>query len=216
MSTSGIVLDCRNLGDLYDDSRYHHTLTPTACVPVRGHAGRGIKFNGTTSSIDAGASSALQNSTSKSVFAWIKPSAFIAAYRVICAAGFWTSPYGDIAYCNNGSNGITIALKNTLGSDIGLAITFTPDKWIHVGYTWDGANAYAYKNGLQVDTGAMSGTLACTSTNLFIGSRDGTQDFYDSIASAITIYNYALDADDIRRNYLSKAYLYQEHPVRIP
>ena len=46
MSTSGIVLDCRNLGDLYDDSRYHHTLVNTNGVIVRGLHGRGVYFNG--------------------------------------------------------------------------------------------------------------------------------------------------------------------------
>lgn len=203
MLTYGINLDLRNLGDIYDDSRYHHTISNTGCTIVRGVHGLALYFNGKTSSLIISAHSALQYYKAKSVFAWAEPSVSTAINRTIYDAS------NDAIVCQGGSDDVVITLTNDVGTSVNQTISYTPSQWFYIGYTWDGTTVTYYLNGISVGTDALSGTLPCT-TDVHVGLNIGFVELFDSIISTLSIWNYSLSVDDVKLHYRTQSPYYRQ------
>ena len=93
----------------------------------------------------------------------------------------------------NGTNTITGPVTGTL----------TNNKWVHLVGTYDGANIRLYVNGSESSNTASSVTLFSTDINLDIGQfNDSSRAYTDQIAQP-RIYNRALTAEEVLRNYNS-------------
>ncbi len=74
-----------------------------------------------------------------------------------------------------------------------------------IAFTYDDVNkTYAiYVDGALASMGALSLNLANTTRNLFIGSENGTQGFFNGVIDEFRIYNRALSAGEILSQYAS-------------
>lgn len=180
---SGIVLDLRNLGDLSDNSRYHHSLTNTNGIVVRGIHGSGINFNGTNAFIDIGDI----NNEVKTVALWCKPSSIGMTEEILDLNG--------TAYIKATTGTITAEGFNTPTIYVnGLSSSTITTNWNYVVATSD-----TPINASDVDIGRLEAST-----------------WFNGIISSTTFWNYPLFTDEIKRYYLSKGYLREPHPVRIP
>jgi len=160
------------------------------------------------------ANAALQNFTAKSVVVWAKINAFAADYRELYDNGYWTSTFGDFLWLSKTENGYAWYFKNTAGTvkqaPTSGWVAYTPNTWTMLAYSWDGATITAYKNTSVVASDiALTGTLACSSYALTIGSRSNNSEGFTGSLGEVLIYNRALTATEI-------AYLYHATKWRYP
>lgn len=138
---------------------------------------------------------------SKSVICFFNAPAFTGSFRYLWDFGYWTPPYGDIAYLNPNNNNATIYLRNTAAVVVSEnSIPFTPDQWNCLGYTWDGTTVIYYIKGVPTGTpDALAGTLGPASYSHYLGAQQAIwQPFLGRIDTTIA-YIRALDRTEMTR-----------------
>lgn len=104
------------------------------------------------------------------------------------------------------------------------AFTIPGSTWTHVVITFDGTTFYAYKNGSQVYSKALSTTLNCTNTTYKIGSdyrtaegsveSNGTR--LNGLMSDFRVYATALSSSDIKSLYESRKSIDRFGGIKVP
>ena len=197
----------------------HHALTPTDCTTVRGKAGKGTLFNGTTSFVDCGNDSSLNITDAITIEAWVYNTGSINYEHVV---GKRTSlditQYGLIK-----SNADKIMFEYGKPGGGWRAVTgddFPLNRWAHVAVTINGTAYNFYVYGESAGSGNLLTVTYSVDAPVYIGTYGSaggpTFEQWNGKIDEVRIYNRALSATEIKRNYLSKAYLYVPHPVRIP
>ena len=111
---------------------------------------------------------------------------------------------------NNGSNNFLIRVSTNGSAQAGPTITNTDYGWIHLVLVYDGANVKGYKNGVYQSQSALTGSIATNDKPVEIG-RYG-QSLNTCISSSIAqprIYNRALTAEEVERNYNAGKNIYK-------
>ena len=91
--------------------------------------------------------------------------------------------------------------ENGTGTSAGVnSVDLTSDEWYHIVGTYDGANVRIYTNGIESNSTPSSVTLNTTDTNLDIGRFNNDNEYPDQLAQP-RIYNRALTAEEVQRNY---------------
>ena len=80
--------------------------------------------------------------------------------------------------------------------------------WNHLAVTKDGTAEKLYINGTLVDTETGAATFTASTFPLLIGSRTGYGEFFKSDIAQPRIYNRALSAEEVERNYTAGKYIY--------
>ena len=196
--------------------RNHHTLTPTATTTVRGKAGKGTLFNGTTSFVDCGNDSSLDITDAITIEAWVKGDDFSSDATIAAINNLnnwwlhWDVSETALRFImRDGDNNLQHVWSNT---------SLIAERWYHIASTYSNKVVAFYLDGNADGGGTFTKGMKTTSyQSLVIGSYNvaGSVVFNGTISS-VKIYNYALSATQIKRHYLEKAYLHVPHPVRIP
>ena len=78
--------------------------------------------------------------------------------------------------------------------------TFDITQWHNWTGTYEGTNLTVYRNGKQVATRTVSGTLTSSTSSLYIGFDFGTR-FGDAKIAYCMVYNKALTAAEVKQNF---------------
>lgn len=225
--SSGCVLevDGSAVESLVSKDRNHHTLVPTDCITTRGKAGKGTLFNGTTSFVNCGAETSLNVTDAMTAEVLIKgvsqPAYFLSKYDYNTDVSFgFGSTNGKLRVIIT-DNGIYEAGHS---KDYESSITALDGTWHRVGFSFDSGTLKLYVDGVEDLSPTKTKDDAITTihqgtVDVLIGARHSggiVGLLFNGTISLTRIYNYALSPTEIRRSYLSKAYLYAPHPVRIP
>jgi|TARA_B100001094_G_scaffold161493_1_gene156206 hypothetical protein len=85
------------------------------------------------------------------------------------------------------------------------SLAFSAGQWVNTVFTYNGSIYRSYHQGLAGDTISRSHTFSSVSSqNIWIGRRTSDAslaNYYSGKISNVSIYNRALTADEIRRNY---------------
>lgn len=103
---------------------------------------------------------------------------------------------------------------STTNSDAEIRnIDLTIGKWHHIAGTYDSSSGdmLAYKDGSQVQSKNISGTLSQSSQNVFIGEREQSGYKWDGAIDDVRIYATALSQNEIQTIYKTKARLDENH-----
>ncbi len=83
--------------------------------------------------------------------------------------------------------------------------TFQPDDWYHIVFTYNSGVATIYINGVAI--GSNSFTQGSTTLlPLYIGSSDGTAEYFNGSIDDVRIYNRTLTATEVKNLYESKQF----------
>ncbi len=172
---------------------------------VSGKYGQAADFNGSTSGLDAGSPSSIDNLAGLTVSAWIKPRQFVAETfggriadkRDQGGWAFFTVAGGGVRFHADHST-TALAASTPAG-------TVSAGEWTHVAVVWTGGNTADsvtfYINGEAVGkTNTQDGVgtrRADGSSKLLIGECAAGECSFDGAIDNLAIYNRALGAGDI-------------------
>lgn len=168
----------------------------TSTSPVAGKIGQGLLFNNREYVTTGGVTS----NGSSSVFAWINP------YFLGACPG--SAPNGCVIamIANNFLFEAKSAVLDVYGynfntpqwvhfANSGIVI----NKWMHVGFTYDGTTLLGYLNGVQIGTATVPGTMG-SGGNINIGGQSNFRLFEGKIDD-VRNYNRALSATEVKALY---------------
>lgn len=119
----------------------------------------------------------------------------------------WTSPYGTyvLRLRENDVQWWFESVTNAKSYSVSLS------GWNHLAVTKEGASEILYINGAQVDTKTGSATMSATIYDLLIGTRTqyATNEMIANQLAQPRIYNRALTAEEVERNYNAGKNIYK-------
>lgn len=169
---------------------------------VEGKFGQALKFDGSTTYVNAGEVPLSSNSVSVSVWLYTEtPSpgwthvvenglvehTWNCAYRLEFgpSEGQFYIAIGDGAgYKDNNPDGVNIGWKY--------------GEWFHVVFTYDGSQGITYLNGTEVDSFESNLDISSGTGTLIFGSMQGADRFYNGILDEVVIFDVPLAEDDIK------------------
>ena len=143
------------------------------------------------------------NNANWTIESWFKTAAHTAAGdvnigRIVSKA----QGTGGNQYSLYMSQGKIFVATNTISTTIlSTASTFNDDQWHHASGVYDGNTLKLYVDGNLVQSAAVTGTPTLDTKNMFIGSYDGTQQFFDGQVEEVRVWASARTAAEVRDNY---------------
>ena len=151
----------------------------------------------------------LDMTTTATLEAWVDCDDLVAAYQIIMvksSATSWTGNYGRYVLRANQNNvnwWFDDFTTNTKYHTISLS------GWNHLVVTKDGTTEKLYINGVLVDTETGAATFTASPYSLVIGAQTSYAENWTKPIAQPRIYNRALTAEEVARNYDAGRALYQ-------
>jgi len=164
-----------------------------------------LKFDGTDDYVDCGNDESLNITDEITISAWVKIPSTTTFEQEIC--GKWgvnggTANYGAYVIGLKSTNQLFFKIDDVInGSGIWESASFPVDNWQHVAATFNGSNAYLYRNASQVASWSGSGVIPTSGNNVIIGNIAGFSLFFNGAIDEVRIYNRALSAAEITTLY---------------
>jgi hypothetical protein len=155
-------------------------------------------FSGSNQSVKVTSSTALSPTNAVSVEAWIKPAAIPAAGAFASIA---TKAESYSLQFNGPKLEFTIMQSGTrrrLQAPSGAIAVGTT---YHVVGTYDGTTQRLYVNGAQVASAALTGAITANTNNFYIGSWNGSSEFFKGTIDEVAVYPTALTAARVSNHY---------------
>jgi hypothetical protein len=145
-----------------------------------------------------GRNTSVSPTTAITLEAWIKKSTKSGFHHILsrnAVADYYYSMFTEDATGALCFQGTTSATYKTSGVDV------CTGSWVHVLVAYNTTQALFYVNGVLVSTNALTDALTPNSVDLFIGARPSGIQLYDAQLANPRIYNRALTAAEVLRNY---------------
>ena len=145
-----------------------------------------------------GRNTSVSPTTAITLEAWIKKSAKSGFHHILSrnsTTDYYYSMFTEDATGELCFQGTTSATYKTSGVDV------CTGSWVHVLVAYNTTQALFYVNGVLVSTNALTDALTPNSVDLFIGARPSGIQLYDAQLANPRIYNRALTAAEVLRNY---------------
>ena len=145
---------------------------------------------------------------------WVKTTAFASSWMwpFSTSTGNWLQ-LGKIS----GTGGIRFDSAGTFytgGSLDATGVNIADGNWHYLVGTWDTQNRYIYFDGtFQVSTASTPGTNQSAWGNMILGCHPGPAEFWNGQLGIMKIYNRALSATEIQKNYNALAPRYGLTPI---
>jgi hypothetical protein len=161
-------------------------------------ANKAVTFDGSTEYMKAGPSNALDLGNAITLEAWINPAALPAAGQF---ASVLTKPEAYSLQFNGPRLEFTVIQSGARKRLQAPAGAIVAGQTYHVVATYDGTTQRLYINGVQSTSGALSGPASTTTAAVFVGSWDGTQEFFKGTVDDVAIYGKTLTAAQVKSHY---------------
>ena len=169
--------------------------TPPAATP----GALGYLFDGVDDYVNAGNAASLNITNAITISAWVfKKNNSITGHVL----GKRTATTGYFLYDASETTMIfTVKIGGVSKSATTNSQTFL-NNWNHVVGVYNGSNVIIYVNGIkQTLMSSITGNIDSNTNSLFVGSYDGTVQFFDGSIDEVRIFNRALNATEIKRLY---------------
>jgi hypothetical protein len=154
-----------------------------------------VDFDGTSGRISVPDAASLNPTSQVSIEAWVKPDT-VTGNQYIAHKGtnYYLYLLDNKTVCGVRTPSATYAFVQPLG----LTTTGT---WQHLVCTFDGSKVVLYRNGVNAAEIAATTAIDTSTTSLFIGAFDATQNYYDGAIDEVAVYNFALTATQVQDHY---------------
>ena len=143
--------------------------------------------------------SSTENQTYITLAAWVNPTSYSGDCVIIGGCYLTVNSSGKLsAYCYG---------KSPAGYHNG-STTIPTNAWTHIAVVWDGSYCIGYVNGNQDFKVASTGSANSSNHDKKdIGMENGNSRVFNGLIDDARVYNTALNADEIRDLYRTKAYI---------
>jgi concanavalin A-like lectin/glucanase superfamily protein len=157
-------------------------------------------FDGASGRVAVPDANSLDVASHLTLEAWIKPSA------PLPAAGQFASILSKAESYSLQFDGpaLELTIIETAGGTrhrLQAPTTIVPGDVYHVVGTYDGTTQRLYVNGQQVASQALSGAPAVTANSLYVGSWDGTKEYFHGVIDEPAVYETTLSAARVAAHY---------------
>lgn len=166
-----------------------------------GITGTALNLDGTDDQVMVPDASSLDIAGSFTISAWIYPRDLPSSYRS------FVNKYFNYVLQTDGSGlkRLRCVFSGSDGYMHGVESednTLESNRWQHVVGVWDGNAVKVYKNGVEVGSNPQSGIVPNVSNEpLYIGSEQGSYQFFNGLIDEVKIYNRALAASEIEAEF---------------
>jgi hypothetical protein len=161
---------------------------------LAGAGNTAVSFSGTNSRVQIANNSAIRPTAAVTLEAWIKPTA-------LPAAGAFNSIVSKAESYSLQFNGprleftiIQSGARRRLQAPVGA---IAAGGTYHVVGVYDGTTQRLYINGVQVAQAALTGAITANNNALYIGSWDGSKEFFRGTIDEVAVYAKALTATQV-------------------
>ncbi len=196
-----VELDEGTGSSVADSSIYGNDGTVSGASWVGGVSGNALDFDGTNDGVNFGNPTILQLTGSRSVSAWIKPDQNNDYNTIINKGG----AYSFLTYAGGYLRGWVMGNSEYADSISNEAIV--TGEWQHVAMTFDvngDKKVHLYINGEEVTYSkhtALTGNPISTAYGFYIGTDQGTSNWFNGIIDEVKIYSKTLTAYEIESLY---------------
>jgi hypothetical protein len=163
-------------------------------------ADRAVRFDGTNDSVRIADAASLDFSSPLTLEAWIKPAALPSSgsFRSVLSKAEsyslqFNGPRLEFTIIQNGT-------RRRLQAPSGAIVV---GQTYHVVGTYDGTTQRLYVNGAQVASAALSGPASATANALYIGSWNGSSEFFNGTIDEAAVYGATLSAARVSAHHLA-------------
>jgi hypothetical protein len=161
-------------------------------------ANKAVGFDGANDSVRVASSASLGLSTSISLEAWIKPASLPASGAF---ASILTKAESYSLQFNGPRLEFTIMQNGTRRRLQAPSGAIVAGQTYHVVGTYDGATQRLYVNGTQVASAALTGPATTNANPLYVGSWDGSHEFFKGTIDEVAVYGSTLSAARVGAHY---------------
>jgi hypothetical protein len=162
-----------------------------------GKFGGALSFDGVNDWVTVPDANSLDLTAGMTLEAWVRPSATGTVWRTTLlkesSAGL---VYG--LYANTNTQRPSGHVFTSLETDIRGTATVPLNVWTHLATTYDGSVLRLYVNGVQVSTGAVSGSIATSANALRIGGNSIWNEWFKGLIDEVRVYDRALTAAQVQ------------------
>lgn len=162
-----------------------------------------FSFDGTNSYLDCGSNAIIKPTSAITVSAWIKFTTATADNRIL-SDWHQAGASGDRWFFYNGTATSVRWYMTTSGQAEGgtASYTFTPNTWINLVGTYDGANQILYVNGTQFSSVPRTGVMYTgAGYTVRVGRQAEAGSSHNGSISNVNIYNRALTDVEVLQNF---------------
>jgi hypothetical protein len=171
---------------------------------VEGKVGKGLAFNGKTSSLSVADRTSLDLATSMTLEAWVKPQAGSGRRTILAKLGGRSLSYAvHSATPKGGAGGQARIGRGT--SRVGASDDLPLGKWTHVAVTYDGSTLRLYQNATEVSASEVRGRIQPSRGPLRIGGKIPGGGWFKGILDEVRVYNRALSQSEVQTDMRRKA-----------
>jgi hypothetical protein len=189
--TTGSALDRSSLGN-------HGTISGATRVAA-GKFGRALKFDGVNDFVSVADKASLDLTKGMTIEAWVNPTR-LTGHRTVAFKEHRAA--GHQAYSLYASEG-----SSKPSAEVGIGSTYSAqtssqtipaNAWTHVATTFDGTTLRVYRNGVQVGSKALAGSLTATSDPLKFGGNAVWSEFFEGTLDEIRVWKVARTAAQVQ------------------
>ncbi len=198
-------------GNAVDSSGNDFTLTNVNSTPYSsGKIGKSGLLTKSSSQYlwrDSMGATVLQPNNTHSWSIWVNIRSFPTFTTNIVREGSLGS--GEAYRLRMGSTTLSTNLEGDASCGTGVTVNsvshgFSLNTWYHLAWVIDGTNSILYKDGVQIDSDAFSGTV-CTPTGgndeFYVGYFENAGDYWDGNLDNLKMFDYALSPAQVAYDY---------------
>jgi len=164
-----------------------------------GKFGRGLGFNGRSSSLSVANRPSLDLTTGMTLEAWVKPQAKDGKRPILARIGRGGNSYAVLAATPRGGMAGEAQVGRS-SARVGVSGDLPLGKWTHVALTYDGARMRLFQNAGEVASTPVAGAIDDSKGPLRIGGRVYGGGWFKGIIDEVRVYSRALGAAEIRKD----------------
>jgi uncharacterized protein YjdB len=161
-----------------------------------GKFGGALSFNGTSSWVTVNDASSLDLSNGVTLEAWVRLSTLTGWQAVMIKERPGGLSYA--LYANTDQNAPAGTLHTSNDVNLYAPPQLSANTWTHVATTYDGTTLRVYVNGTQVNSVAVTGNMAVSTSPLRIGGDSVWGEYFNGTIDEVRVYNRALSTAEIQ------------------
>jgi hypothetical protein len=170
-------------------------------ILVDGRYGKALSFDGVDDYVEIGDVLGFEGTAPFSVILWVYDAGYNGVWaRLVSKENITTLRQGWLIVRDESVNQYKFERWRD-GIANAVAVSYTPNQWNFIAFTYNGSHMKSYLNGVLINTTSSTLSLISTGTPLRLGRISNGASFFNGTIDEVRIYNRALTEEEIKHSY---------------